>query len=108
MRHEVKVACNGCTACCKWGPVALHPALGDRVADYGDDVIANEFGAFLKVQADGSCIYLKEDGCSIYDKRPGVCRAFDCRRYVELDPARTDPHFDPRVWAAGLLRTEST
>ena len=28
---------------------------------------------------DGRCAYLIDGRCSIYDKRPKVCRAFDCR-----------------------------
>jgi hypothetical protein len=33
----------------------------------------------LKKRGDGSCVYLNEESmCSIYEKRPGVCRNFSC------------------------------
>jgi len=36
--------------------------------------------------ADGQCACRAADGaCTVYDKRPGACRAYDCRH-------------DPRVW----------
>lgn len=33
----------------------------------------------LKRKSDESCIYLQENKCSIYDKRPQVCRDFTCK-----------------------------
>ena len=40
---------------------------------------ALEKGAvFLKQKDDGSCIYLKDNLCSIHTKRPKVCREFYC------------------------------
>jgi Fe-S-cluster containining protein len=40
---------------------------------------AQEYGAnVLSKNEDGSCIYLKENLCSIHDSRPKVCRKFFC------------------------------
>jgi hypothetical protein len=37
-------------------------------------------------RAGGRCVCMNDDGaCTIYEHRPGACRAYDCRR-------------DPRVW----------
>jgi len=33
----------------------------------------------LPKRPDGACIYLGDTGCTIYEKRPQACRAFDCR-----------------------------
>ncbi len=33
----------------------------------------------LRKKANGDCFYLGEKGCTIWDKAPGVCKAFDCR-----------------------------
>ncbi len=30
-------------------------------------------------KSEGSCFHLEDGHCSIYDKRPGVCRHYDCR-----------------------------
>jgi Fe-S-cluster containining protein len=37
----------------------------------------------LKSKPDGSCVYLGDQGCSIYERRPQMCRAFDCRLMVK-------------------------
>ena len=40
---------------------------------------AQEYGAHvLSKQEDGSCIYLKDNLCSIHNDRPKVCRKFFC------------------------------
>lgn len=33
----------------------------------------------LECKPNGDCIYLGEHGCTIYDRRPSICREFDCR-----------------------------
>jgi len=35
-------------------------------------------GNILRQKKDGSCIYLKNNRCSIHKKRPQVCRDFSC------------------------------
>ena len=41
--------------------------------------IAQKYGAtLLKQHSDGSCIYQKNDMCSIHTDRPKACRAFFC------------------------------
>lgn len=51
---------NGCHDCC--GPVMFSEWEWGRVSQ-------------LKVSMAG-CPYLKDDGCSIYDERPVICRLF--------------------------------
>lgn len=46
--------CNKCGACCR-------------------NLDKSDLYAFLN-RGDGICIYLKGNGCSIYDKRPLLCR----------------------------------
>jgi Fe-S-cluster containining protein len=33
----------------------------------------------LKRSDNGDCVYLKDGTCSIYERRPTICREFDCR-----------------------------
>lgn len=33
----------------------------------------------LDRKPNGDCIYLTENGCSIWEKAPATCRKFDCR-----------------------------
>lgn len=80
--------CNQCGTCCKIFYINLsqreyeskkyQTVFGgfDNFLEYSDAV---ECGAnFLNKDADGSCIYLKDNSCSIHVERPQVCRAFFC------------------------------
>lgn len=86
---SVSVPCNGCTACCRGEAIELHPEMGDDVASY--DTMVVEIGApgipsrkatVLRLNPDGSCVYLGEGGCTIHDRAPQICRVFDCRRFA--------------------------
>lgn len=77
------VPCNGCLACCRRETVILHPECGDDPAQYltsptrhpmtGQTVFA------LQHKENGDCHYLGPHGCSIWERRPSICREFDCR-----------------------------
>lgn len=97
------VPCRGCTACCKRGSVVLHPALGDDPRKY-EHVEATPIAWVLKRKPDGSCIYLRESGCSIWENAPGICKVFDCREYVRLGFEEVAGCSDPEVVAAGKAR----
>ena len=73
-----EVSCNGCTACCRNQWVLLFPEYGDRVENY--DTIEVNGHHFLNQLDNGDCVYLGENGCTIYDVRPAICRDFDCRK----------------------------
>lgn len=98
------VPCNGCRACC-YGPVTIHPALGDDPSKY-ELTIIQDVGIMIKRREDGSaaCRYLADNGCGIWKDRPALCRAFDCRIYARLFAA-IDPHRDEAVVKAGLERS---
>ena len=76
------VPCNGCTACCRGQVVALFPEHGDnlkvlsRHVDLGGAIILEETES-------GDCIYLQDGGCSVWEHRPAMCRAFDCRKHFQ-------------------------
>lgn len=81
---EATVDCDGCVACCYMDDLQLSQAEGDS----GTYLMDNE-GRLLK-KADGGCVYLVDGGCGIYDRRPEVCRGFDCR-IAMLIPGRGLP-----------------
>ena len=75
--------------CCKTGFVALTPEEYDsgfyetkrkmlwETNEIGDTELIGMTMALN--QKNGVCIYLTEDNlCSIYDKRPSVCRTYTC------------------------------
>jgi putative zinc- or iron-chelating protein len=76
------VPCGGCTECCRHALVEVHEHLDD--ASQYQTVVRPNRQRFLKQRADGSCVYLIDNVCSIYERRPFVCRAFDCRMYMLL------------------------
>ena len=75
------VPCNGCRACCLHDMIPLMPERGDLIWTYEHEVIATSAGptAVLQCGESGECIYLGRDGCTIHDRAPAICRAFDCR-----------------------------
>jgi Fe-S-cluster containining protein len=99
------VDCDGCTACCR-GNQAVCLREGDNPADYGDNLqLENYHGTpslTLKRRANGDCVYLLMGVCTIYAKRPTVCRRFDCRRIV----AMFDSTDRGRAIARGLFSAE--
>lgn len=85
---ERKVNCGSCQACCHNEVVLVDEEPADYEVDLRDGIW------FLKHRPDGGCIYLGETGCTIYERRPAICKAFDCglwfsttnrpyRRYVK-------------------------
>ena len=71
-RFRLKTPCDDCTACCKGMYVQI---------EQGDDPSLFDDNGILPTE-DGHCAYLVDNKCSIYDKRPKVCRAFDCRLFA--------------------------
>ncbi|WP_298800075.1 YkgJ family cysteine cluster protein [uncultured Devosia sp.] len=82
------VPCGECTICCRGGEaITLHPEDGDVPAFYQTSLVRHPLtGApiqILKQKPDGSCIYLGATGCTIYERRPVICKAFDCRLFAK-------------------------
>ena len=83
--------CHTCTECCKTGQaLILHPEQGDNVESYQVCVSAHpDTGApvyLLATKENGECHYLGPGGCTIYDRRPLLCRSFDCRKHYLILP----------------------
>lgn len=78
------VPCNGCRACCLTDLIILHPECGDRPDDYQTVDVSHPFtGQRVKAlarKANLECVYLDDQGCTIHDRAPAICREFDCRR----------------------------
>lgn len=87
------VPCNGCTLCCRHDVILLYEEEGDDVSSYETEDFTVPFDGkdrpILKHTPDGGCFYLGEKGCTIYERRPAICRAFDCRKWF-LKHTRTE------------------
>jgi len=114
-REDAVLACGTCNACC-YSPVALRPERGDNPEAYqlalSHDTSAPNGLTMLTLDRnpDGSCYALKDGRCSIWPKRPAVCRNFDCRRLFWMyDKAQrreliAKGYFKRTVFDAGRMR----
>lgn len=108
------VACNGCTACCRGSTVVeLRDEWGDEPETYRHvqvEMLDGRRARTLGRRENGDCAYLGIGGCMIYETRPMICRAFDCRRnliaYTPEDRRRAIAMkaCSPAIFAAGAER----
>ncbi|MBI2310408.1 YkgJ family cysteine cluster protein [Candidatus Collierbacteria bacterium] len=81
-------SCNGCGLCCRLFLINLskeeyqsgkYRTMFEKFGHLGDFNEAKKCGAnFLAQKADGSCVYLEGNECSIHADRPKVCQDFFC------------------------------
>jgi len=64
-------------------PEMLEPAPYYELCDQHGHFYVS--GYALKVQSDGSCVFLKDDRCTIYEKRPDICRIYPYMLHREAD-----------------------
>lgn len=101
-----QVPCNGCTLCCQGDAVRLEPEDLDR--GYRTEPHPSIPGALMIAHApNGHCTYLGDQGCTIHDRAPALCRAADCRAIalrIDFDSAHRLHRLgrlDLRVWDQG-------
>lgn len=87
------VPCNGCTACCQGRDLILvKPDFGDDPGEY-ETIPAPALFPYerqIAKKSNGDCIYLKRgEGCQIWERRPAVCRTFDCAGIVKRLGSKT-------------------
>lgn len=93
--QNTDVPCNGCRVCCKNQAIMLHPEKGDVEIGYKTVEIVNPMTGMPALMLDhkenGDCVYLGENGCEIYERRPVICQKYDCRKlYVTLTRAQRE------------------
>lgn len=67
----------------------MHPELGDDAGSYHVQMLPRANGDMLYLLAttpEGACVYLGDGGCTIYARRPALCRSFDCRKHYLILP----------------------
>ena len=107
MTETAIVPCGMCTLCCRGGEaIVLHPECGDRISDYKTREVWHPLfndrpAHILEQQPNGDCIYVGPFGCTIHDRRPVICREFDCRALVRrIDASKK---FRQKVERHGLV-----
>lgn len=92
------VPCGDCRACCEHELLILHPEHGDDPDDF--DCYRLPDGRYALRQTDAlACIYLGESGCTIWERRPAVCREFDCRLFLDPDAGAFLRRVSPETFA---------
>jgi hypothetical protein len=106
------VPCNGCTACC-YKRVDVDPAreppenLGHlNLVPNAAAATTPEFPMMLQRRADGGCVHLGSEGCTVRPYRPLGCRMFDCRfsALAGIYPPEADERPD---WPRWVFATRS-
>jgi hypothetical protein len=74
------VPCGKCQLCCK---TLIVPLAEEEYENYDWAWITTRdgkrHGRALQRKANGDCVYLGENGCTIHGHAPHVCQRFDCR-----------------------------
>jgi Fe-S-cluster containining protein len=84
LNMTMPVPCDGCTACCRDGMLVYIDPEDDPMAEY-ETTMEPSGRAHLKHRPNGDCLYLdRKRGCTIHDRRPLMCRAYDCRDALRL------------------------
>ncbi len=81
--------CDGCRACCLNEQAWIRPDMGDDPSLY-ETVTVGARILIAKKPGSKACRYLGSSGCTIYERRPWVCRNFDCRKYMLMKLAGTN------------------
>jgi len=113
------VDCAGCTACCRRELVVLQPfesPVGYRTKE-NINPLSGKPERVLEHRENGDCVYLGEGGCTIYERRPAMCRGFSCAGLVRSLSAQIprqlrrkmlrDGRLDAAVWDAGSRRLQA-
>lgn len=78
IRPTRDVPCGDCHDCCRGDAIYLHPECGDDATQYQTEHTGKRL--MLAHKSNGDCIYLDDTkGCTIHNRRPTICREFDCR-----------------------------
>ena len=89
MQTERILKCEGCTQCCR-GPDRLLPIDPSQAEMYEVQMVRFGTGylTVLAMKENSDCIYLQENGCSIWHRRPIECRQYDCRQHMKIKTER--------------------
>jgi hypothetical protein len=78
------VPCGKCQLCCK---TLIVPLAHEEYKQYDwvwvTTLEGKQLGRALKRRANGDCVYLGENGCTIHGRAPHVCQRFDCRELFQ-------------------------
>src|SRR5579863_6074070 len=109
-------ACGRCRRCCQSNLIQVDPYEIARLAlRFGQTTAQARLawtdegaGNYLKREADGSCVFLGPEGCTVYEDRPLVCRIYPLGRYVDAEGAEHWSHLTPHPESKGRYSRAGT
>jgi len=108
-------ACGRCSRCCHHKGIALNPYEVLRLARH-EGLTTTEFlarytdraGTQLKQRADGACVFLGAEGCSVHADRPLVCRIYPLGRHISPEDEETFYELEPHPQTEGRYGAQGT
>jgi len=108
--------CQRCSRCCRNKLIQVNPyeiarlarnrrrSTGDFRAAWTDDGAGN----YLRRNADGTCVFLGSQGCTVHADRPLVCRLYPLGRRVTADGVESWSHISPHPETEGVYSRAGT
>jgi hypothetical protein len=107
--------CQVCGACCHNKAIRIAPYEALRLArNLGltttefFQVYVEKGGLVLRLKPDGSCVFLKPEGCSVHHDRPLVCRLFPLGQIIDQEGQERFSVMPLHPDCLGILAAEST
>ncbi len=107
--------CNACGRCCVNKRIQTNPYevlrlarnLGLKTGEFCRQYLDKE-GPYLRVTAEGSCIFLDNKGCSVHQDRPIACRTYPLGRRVSSKYEETFRELKPHPECEGVYGRDGT
>ena len=107
-------ACHRCRRCCHDKLIQVNPYEIARLArnrGVGTTAFIAAFleeQPYLRRQADGACVFLGPEGCTVHPDRPLVCRLYPIGRHVRSDGRVEYSQLDGHPDSAGVFGRDCT
>ena len=107
--------CGGCSRCCRGKVIPLTPYEVARIAEHLGTTTTETLerwttrgGSALAARADGACVFLGEQGCSVHSARPLACRLYPLGRSIAPDGTERFAEIEPHPDTAGVYGEAGT
>jgi uncharacterized protein len=107
--------CNACGRCCVNKRIQTNPYevlrlahnLGMKTGEFVRQYLDTE-GPYLRVTAEGACIFLDNKGCGVHQDRPIACRTYPLGRWVSANFEETYRELKPHPECEGEYGRDGT
>lgn len=107
--------CNACGRCCVNKRIQTNPYevlrlarnLGMKTGEFARQYLDKE-GPYLRVTAEGACIFLNNKGCGVHPDRPVACRTYPLGRWVSAEYEETYRELQPHPESEGVYGRDGT